>query len=260
MVWGNGGNDILKGNMAADTLYGGAGNDTLTGGGGADVLIGGASASDVAGGNDWASYAGSASVTVDLTDANSDGRADATGSGGDAQGDTYYYINNLIGSSNSDTLTGNANANTLVGGGGADTLYGGGGADTLAVASADLASTTINGGTDASIDTLQISGIAAGTTLDLSSFDSNVTSIEKLDIKDGVNSAATLGLADIQAMVDNGNASSLTIRMDTGDTLNFNLAPNDSVSSAFDPTFATTHYTFTNSLSLSTATLDLVTV
>lgn len=96
--------------------------------------------------------------------------------------------------------------------------------------------------------------------LDLSTFDANVTSIEKLDIKDGINSALTLGLTDIQAMVDNGNASSLTIRMDTGDSLSFNLAANDSVSSTFDPTFGITQYTFSNSLSLATATLDLVTV
>ena len=61
-------------------------------------------------------------------------------------------------------------------------------------------------------------------------------------------------------MVDNGNASSMTIRMDTGDTLSFNLSPNDSVSSAFDPTFGITHYTFANSISLAAATLDLVTV
>ncbi len=244
-----------------DTLTGGVGNDTLIGGTGADTLIGGTSTTDAAGGSDWASYASSAAgVTVDLTDANNDGKADAAGLGGDAAGDSYYYINNLQGSANNDVLTGNANDNTLIGGGGADTLSGGGGADTLVVATADLVNTVVDGGSaDTSIDTLQLTGMAAGTTLDLSTFDANVSSIEKLDIKDGTNSTLALGLNDIQAMVDNGNASSLTIRMDSGDTLSFNLAANDTVSSSFDPTFGTTHYTFSNSVSLATATLDLVT-
>jgi hypothetical protein len=107
---------------------------------------------------------------------------------------------------------------------------------------------------------LQLTGITGGSALDLSAFDANVTSIEKLDIKDGVNSVLTLGLTDIQAMVDNGNASSLTIRMDTGDTLSFNLTTNETVSSVFDPTFGITHYTFFDSVSSATATLDLVTV
>jgi Ca2+-binding RTX toxin-like protein len=272
VLYGGDGNDYLNGKAGNDTLIGGAGNDTLASDSGADVLIGGTSTADSVGGSDWADYtiAGFASpVTVNLTDANSDGLADAAGVGGTAAGDTYYYINNLLGSVYNDTLTGNANANSLVGaagddilngGGGADNLYGGTGADTLIVATNDLVSSIINGGTDASIDILQITGIAGGSTLDLSTFDANVTSIEKLDIKDGVNSALTLGLTDIQAMVDNGNASSLTIRMDTGDSLSFNLAANDSVSSTFDPTFGITQYTFSNSLSLATATLDLVTV
>jgi Ca2+-binding RTX toxin-like protein len=258
---GNANANTLMGDLGNDSLIGGLGNDTLVGGAGADILIGGTSTIDAAGGNDWASYAGSAAVTVDL--------GAGTASGGDAAGDTFYYINNLLGSANNDTLTGNANANTLmgdlgddtlIGGGGADTLDGGAGADTLVVATGDLASTIIIGGADASIDILQITSITAGTTLALSSFDADASSIEKLDIKDGVNSTLTLGLTDIQAMVDNGNTSSLTIRMDSGDTLSFNLAANDSVSSTFDQTFGVTHYTFSNSVSLATATLDLVTV
>lgn len=269
-VWGNGGNDTLIGNIASDVLYGGDGNDTLIGGGGADVLIGGGGAdvliggtstTNATGGSDWASYEGSAAVTVNLTDANNDGRADAIGVGGDAAGDVFYYINNLLGSTNNDILTGNAGGNTLIGGGGADTLFGGAGADTLGVAVSDLAGTIINGGTDANIDTLQITGIATGTTLDLSTFDANVSSIEKLDILDGVNSTLALGLTDIQAIVDNAtpNNSSLTIRMDSGDTLVFNSADtvvNNLGGSSYDP--LATHYEFSNGAA--TATLDLVMV
>jgi len=64
-----------------------------------------------------------AAVTVNL--------GTGTASGGDAAGDTYYFINNLLGSSNADVLTGNANVNMLNGGAGNDILSGAGGADTL---------------------------------------------------------------------------------------------------------------------------------
>ena len=55
-----------------------------------------------------------------------------TASGGDATGDTFSGIENIIGSASADTLTGDGNANTLSGGDGADSLSGG--ADTLTAA------------------------------------------------------------------------------------------------------------------------------
>ena len=51
------------------------------------------------------------------------------GSGGEANGDTYTEIENLLGSDHYDHLTGDDNANTLMGGAGNDTLVGGGGVD-----------------------------------------------------------------------------------------------------------------------------------
>lgn len=104
---GRGGNDILSGS---------AGNDTLIGGTGADVLSGGA-------GIDTASYATS---TTGLTV-----RLDGTGSTGDALGDTFDSIENLIGSDYDDLLVGNSGANVLEGGNGNDTLIGGAGADVM---------------------------------------------------------------------------------------------------------------------------------
>ncbi len=113
---------------------------------------------------------------------------------------------------------------------------------------------------DGSIDTLQITGITAGSSLALSSFDAKVTSIEKLDILDTKISTLTFGLADIQAMVDNGNTSTLTIRKDSGDILSFTGAGdtvlNNLGGSTYDP--LATHYVFTNGAL--TATLDFVTV
>ena len=116
-VFGEAGNDVLYGGTGADSLDGGDGNDTLEGAAGADALIGGT-------GIDTASYASSAAgVTVNL--------ATGSASGGDAAGDTFSSIEQVIGSGFADTLTGDANANTLWGMGGDDVLVGGGGADLL---------------------------------------------------------------------------------------------------------------------------------
>jgi Ca2+-binding RTX toxin-like protein len=118
--------DTLIGDASDNRLEGGAGNDALSGGAGTDTLIGGAGADSFNGGDgaDTVSYAGSTAVTVSLA-------SGATNTGGDAQGDTFSTVENLIGSNNNDTLTGDGNANILDGGIGNDRLNGGGGADTL---------------------------------------------------------------------------------------------------------------------------------
>ncbi len=108
-------------------LIGSSFNDTLTGRDGEDnILIGGAGADVLKGGtgNDTASYIyDTAGVTVSLVA--------GAGSGGEAQGDTLFDIENLIGGSGNDNLTGNSSVNILKGGGGDDTLIGGAGGDTF---------------------------------------------------------------------------------------------------------------------------------
>ncbi|WP_210490718.1 calcium-binding protein [Microvirga antarctica] len=109
--------DTLTGDDGVNKLDGGAGNDVLTGGAGADALVGGS-------GIDTASYAGAAAaVVVDL--------ANNKGTGGDAEGDTFSGIENLIGTDLADTLTGDAQVNVITGGGGDDIISGGAGADVL---------------------------------------------------------------------------------------------------------------------------------
>lgn len=109
--------DRLDGKAGADKLFGLEGDDLLTGGAGADALDGGA-------GVDAASYASATSgVTADL--------ANASAGRGDAYGDTFVSIENLIGTSYADTLRGDARANEIWGGAGGDKLYGQAGADTL---------------------------------------------------------------------------------------------------------------------------------
>ena len=119
-------NDIVFGDAGNDGLYGGAGDDQIDGGDGNDVLEGAAGADALTGGAgiDFAVYSGSAAgVTVNL--------AANTGSDGDAQGDTFNGIENLLGSAQADHLTGDTGANRLVGGAGDDVLAGGGGGDLL---------------------------------------------------------------------------------------------------------------------------------
>jgi len=100
--------DTLIGDSGVNTLTGGDGNDTLEGMAGADILIGGS-------GNNTASYEhATAAVYVSL--------ANPAANSGDARGDSYSDIQNLIGSAKNDTLIGNSLANNMNGGAGFDTV------------------------------------------------------------------------------------------------------------------------------------------
>ena len=137
VLTGDGFDNVLSGERGKDVLYGGEGNDTLIGGRGSDAMYGGVGA-------DTVSYADSGAVTVLLNENNL--------SGGRADGDTIFSIENVIGSSSSDSIVGDGNANTLNGGGGNDVIDGGGGEDLLIVS--DLTDGTLSGGDGK--DTLQI--------------------------------------------------------------------------------------------------------
>lgn len=118
--------DVIIGNHVDNVLNGGDGNDNLVGGVGADRLYGGS-------GKDSASYAkATAGVVVNL--------GNTSVNVGEARGDVYSSIEDLIGSNHADQLHGSTVANSLVGGGGNDLLsgnrgndwiYGGAGADRL---------------------------------------------------------------------------------------------------------------------------------
>ncbi|NJM29719.1 MAG: calcium-binding protein [Rhizobiales bacterium] len=116
-------NDVLDGDGGANRLLGEAGNDQLDGGGGGDAMDGGAGA-------DSASYlSAAAGVTADLLR--------PWFNLGDALGDTYANIENLIGSNAADTLRGNNGINTINGAFGNDVIQGRDGADTLRGASGE---------------------------------------------------------------------------------------------------------------------------
>lgn len=112
--------DHLIGNSGANVIRGGAGDDDLEGLGGADTLIGGD-------GSDTANYSASASrVYVDLQSTSNQGL------GGDAQGDTFESVENVIGSNSSvqDLLFGDGNDNIIAGLAGNDIINGRAGQDT----------------------------------------------------------------------------------------------------------------------------------
>lgn len=122
---GNAGDNELVGGFGNDMLYGLGGADTLIGGDGTDLLEGGTGADSLDGGEgvDTASYARAASaVTVHLG---------GLPGAGDAAGDTFSGIENLVGSRFGDSLTGDTGNNRLIGGAGDDSLVGGGGIDWL---------------------------------------------------------------------------------------------------------------------------------
>ena len=169
-LYGGRGNDTINGGAGDDTLDGGDGNDLLRGQDGVDVFRGGA-------GIDTVDYSQESPfqllVNLQTNVAN----------GGTASGDTFYSIENLIGSDDRiDRFIGTSAANHFWGQGGGDyfngrggndildggrdgdILYGEGGNDTII---GGAGQDYMNGG--AGNDTVDYTNSSAGVTVDLSS-------------------------------------------------------------------------------------------
>lgn len=132
---GNDNDNILLGGEGEDTLQGLAGEDILLGEEGTDILEGGEGDDILDGGDQGDSLSGGAGIdTVTYADAQNAVTVDllaGTGSGDEADGDTFSSIENLVGSGFDDFLTGDTLNNSLIGGAGDDTLDGGAGDDFL---------------------------------------------------------------------------------------------------------------------------------
>jgi Ca2+-binding RTX toxin-like protein len=152
VIAGHGGNDTLFGRGGADTLLGGDGDDNLIGGAGVDTYNGG-------NGIDRVQYQDSAiGLRVDLFNP-------ATNTG-DAAGETYTLVEDIVASSGDDSLFGNASANKLFGFDGVDRVFGRAGNDTLFGGNGN---DILNGGADndilvggADVDTFRFDGANFG--------------------------------------------------------------------------------------------------
>ncbi len=169
-----------------DTLYGGAGNDTILGGQGNDILNGG-DGDDMLSGQDGIDVfiGGDGSDTVDYSRESPFqllvNLETNVASGGTASGDTFYSIENLIGSDDRiDRFVGNASDNHFWGQGGGDYFNGGAGNDVLDggndgdILYGEDGDDTLIGGSGQDymnggdgIDTVVYAGSSAGVTVDL---------------------------------------------------------------------------------------------
>lgn len=118
-LYGGAGDDVILGGQGDDILDGGSGDDTMSGQAGVDVFRGGA-------GVDTVDYGKESPFQLLVNLATNDA------SGGTASGDTFYSIENLIGSDDRiDRFIGTSAANHFWGRGGGDYFSGGGGDDVL---------------------------------------------------------------------------------------------------------------------------------
>ena len=253
---GSGYNDVLMSSAgtAANTLDGGLGDDTLIGGGGADALIGGL-------GDDTASYQTAAGpVAISL------GRGGLTAAG-DAIGDTFNGIENIVGSTYADTLYGSTGNNTITGYGGNDIIYGADGNDVIyanrghvsaygennndtfyvSVKTENLPSAIDGGNRDAGYvqnhggNVMVLQDLVDHGSFSMSSLNTaaagvtpTVRYIDTVNIHDGASTAITMTATDINNLV-NANGSNATpgigaqiyVTADNGDTLNLALAANE---------------------------------
>jgi hypothetical protein len=128
-IYGKGGNDTLSGLDGNDFINGGAGDDFLFGGDGDDILVGGKGTDWMQGGAGADEFRGGEGVdTVDYSSSTTSVTAFLalnSAGGGDAQGDTYAGMENVVGSAYDDLLQAGVGG-FAAGGSGADTMYGGG--------------------------------------------------------------------------------------------------------------------------------------
>jgi Ca2+-binding RTX toxin-like protein len=194
LMLGAGGNDTLRGLGGDDFLAGEWGEDSLEGGDGNDRLIGGSGHDTLDGGNgiDTASYElASGAVTADLSN--------FSANSGEAFGDVYMSIENILGSSFDDRLRGDSGSNLIDGAEGDDILSGGSGNDTLI---GGIGVDILNG--EAGFDTLSYQNAEVGITIFLGGRQFNAGEALR-DTYSGFEAIIGSGFADILGGDDQAN-------------------------------------------------------
>jgi Ca2+-binding RTX toxin-like protein len=203
-IIGNSASNILDGQGGNDTIYGNSGFDTLIGGEGNDLLIGGLDSDLLNGGNgtDTASYLTAlSSIIANLSNPQTNT--------GEAQGDIFISVENLIGSQFSDSLTGDTQANYLWGLDGNDILDGLQGADIMV---GGLGNDTYN---LENIGDITIEGLNEGIDTVNAFIDCTLASnLENLFLMEG--SSATIGIGNDLNNFIIGNSADNTIDSGAG--------------------------------------------
>ncbi len=201
------GNDSLLGGSGDDLLDGGAGDDVLDGGTGADTFVGNEGADRLTGGD------GEDLVDYSASDEGVDLSLENGGTGGDAAGDSFDGVENVIGTDHDDVIAGDGANNTLDAGDGDDSLSGEAGDDLLRGGSGyDV----LDGGTGA--DTLEggdgndiLSGGAGQDTISAGAGDDVINALGDGDVIDGGDGQDTLNYA----------AAADGVRLDMSDTTGY---------------------------------------
>ena len=193
-IHGDDGNNYIQGGAGDDVFRGYGGDDLFEGGAGADVMNGYS-------GSDTVTYVNS-NVAVRASLQDNSGSSGTRASGGHAQGDRFYSIENLIGSDFADALTGNGAANRLAGGKGSDTLTGLGGDDIF-----DFSDIVAGNNSITTITDFSQSGSDGNDVIDLSAFlqSDDVTKI-KGEVK-SISSQSLLELSYVTTAADGTEVS-----------------------------------------------------
>ncbi len=200
VIYGEDGNDTLNGNDGNDTLNGGAGNDSVYGGSGNDKLMytGGLDVFDGGVGTDTIDFSqfGSATyVNLGVTtgyEAWTSGTWTSNASNATIAIADIANVENVKGTSHSDTLIGNSGNNLLDGRGGNDNINGGAGSDTILGGSGN---DVLNGGVGNDI-------LTGGTGADLFQFNAGWGADTIKDFMAGSDKVEFAGIAGVTSIAN----------------------------------------------------------